>query len=119
MRVGALAAGFGSPSESFRGDMRFPRYFTRFVAGGTRFTPGGFQVPSMIDGGVSWGQYSRIISTNFSFGAGSQLASLSLPGDSFWINRSSEPSALYFKSLRGLTVYLSSGFATKKYSALY
>lgn len=49
------------------------------------FTPGGFQVPSMIDGSVSLGQYNRIIRTNLPAGAGSQLASLSLPGDSFWM----------------------------------
>ena len=47
-------------------------------------TSGGFHVPSRIDGGVSLGQYSRIISTNPPFGAGSQFDSLSLPGDSFW-----------------------------------
>ena len=43
---------------------------------------GGFQVPSMIEGGVSFGQYSRIIGMNCAFGAGSQLASLALPGES-------------------------------------
>lgn len=49
------------------------------------FTSGIFQLPSMIDGGFSFGQYSRIISTNSSFGAGSQFDSLSLPGDSAWM----------------------------------
>jgi hypothetical protein len=46
-------------------------------------TGGIFQVPSMIDGDFSFGQYFRSIRTNLSFGAGSQFASLSLPGDSF------------------------------------
>ena len=30
----------------------------------TCFVAGGFQVPSMIDGGVSFGQYSRIMGMN-------------------------------------------------------
>ena len=48
---------------------------------GTRFTAGGFQVPSRIEGfGVSFGQYSRSIRTNFPVGAGSQFASLSRAG---------------------------------------
>ena len=55
--------------------LRFPVYCICLMAGG-------FHDPSMIDGGVSFGQYSRIIGMNFAFGAGSQLASLSLPGDS-------------------------------------
>ncbi len=49
------------------------------------FTAGIFHVPSMIDGVFSLGQYMRSIRMNFSFAAGSQFASLSLPGDSFWI----------------------------------
>ena len=47
------------------------------------FTGGIFQLPSIIDGGFSFGQYSRSIRMNLSLGAGSQLASLSLPGSSF------------------------------------
>jgi hypothetical protein len=39
----------------------------------------------MIEGGDAFGQYNRIIRTNFPSGAGSQLAVLSLPGDSFWM----------------------------------
>ena len=39
----------------------------------------------MIDGSFSFGQYSRIIRTKLPAGAGSQFASLSLPGDSFWM----------------------------------
>jgi hypothetical protein len=46
-------------------------------------TAGIFQVPSMMDGGFSRGQYIRSIRTNLSFGAGSQFASLALPGDWF------------------------------------
>jgi hypothetical protein len=50
----------------------------------TLTTCGTFQLPSMIEGGVSFGQYIRSIKTKSPFGAGSQLASLSAPGDSFW-----------------------------------
>jgi hypothetical protein len=49
-------------------------YFASLMAGG-------FQLPSRIDGGVSFGQYRRSIGTNLAFGAGSQLASFALPGD--------------------------------------
>ena len=45
---------------------------------------GGFHEPLMIEGDVSLGQYIRSIGRKSPFGAGSQLASLSLPGDSFW-----------------------------------
>ena len=64
------------------------------------FTSGGFHVPSRIDGGVSLGQYSRIISTNAPAGAGSQFCSLSLPGESCWTWRSTDPSALALNLLR-------------------
>jgi hypothetical protein len=37
---------------------------------------------SIIDGSFSFGQYSQIINKNLPFGAGSQLDSLSGPGDS-------------------------------------
>ena len=47
-------------------------------------TCGTFQLPSMIEGGVSFGQYIRSIRTKSPFGAGSQFASLSAPGDSLW-----------------------------------
>src|SRR5262245_7244848 len=70
----------------------------------TSFTSGGFHVPSSSDGGFSWGQYSRIIRTNSSAGAGSQFDSLSLPGESFWTYRSIDPSALALNLLRELTV---------------
>ena len=45
-----------------------------------RFTPGGLQLPSRIEGFVSLGQYMRIIRTNLPGGVGSQLASFSPPG---------------------------------------
>ena len=45
-------------------------------------TAGGFHVPSIIEGGVCLGQYSRIIGMNLAFGAGSQFASFALPGES-------------------------------------
>jgi len=48
--------------------------------------PGGCHVPSpggKIEGGVSFGQYRRIITYMGPSGAGSQLDSLSLPGESF------------------------------------
>src|SRR5262245_9137831 len=54
----------------------------------------------------------RIIGMNSPLGAGSQLASLSLPGDSFWKYSVSDPSGLYLRLLRGLTVNLLSGFGT-------
>src|SRR5262245_53638253 len=54
----------------------------------------------------------RIIGMNSPLGAGSQLASLSLPGESFWKKRVSDPSGLYLRWLRGLTVNLFSGFGT-------
>jgi hypothetical protein len=44
---------------------------------------GGFHVPLRMDGLPSAGQYIRSIRTKSPFGAGSQLASKSLPGDSF------------------------------------
>lgn len=68
------------------------------------FTAGGFQVPSMIEGGVSFGQYRRIMGMNFAFGAGSQLASFALPGESAWRYRSTEPSAFVMNLLRWLKV---------------
>ena len=42
-------------------------------------------MPLMIDGFFSFGQYSRIIRMNLPGGAGSQLDSLSVPGESFWM----------------------------------
>jgi len=82
-------------------------------------TGGIFQLRSRVEVGVPFGQYIRSIRMNRSAGAGSQLASRSLPGDSCCTSMSSEPSALCFSALRGLTVDLFSGFATKNYSASY
>src|SRR5271166_718377 len=65
-----------------------------------RFTGCGVHVPSRIDGGVSVGQYKRITSANFPLGAGSQFASLSLPGESAWTYKSKEPSGFVVKWLR-------------------
>jgi hypothetical protein len=48
-------------------------------------TFGGTQLPLMIDGLLSSGQYKRNIKMNLSAGDGSQLDSLSTPGDSFWM----------------------------------
>ena len=47
-------------------------------------TAGGVQLPSRIEGLFSFGQYMRIIAMKSPFGAGSQLDSLSAPGDAFW-----------------------------------
>ncbi len=51
---------------------------------GTFSSGGGCQLPSRIDGEVSEGPYTRRHRLNVSLGAGSQLASLSFPGDSAW-----------------------------------
>jgi hypothetical protein len=48
----------------------------------TFLTAGGDQLPLMIEGGFSFGQYIRSIRTNLPAGAGSQFDSLSDPGDS-------------------------------------
>src|SRR5574337_1238222 len=75
-------------------------------------TCGGVQLPSRIDGALSFGQYMRSIGMNSPSGAGSQFDSLSLPGESFWKYSVVEPSALVFRWLRGLTVNLFSLFGT-------
>jgi hypothetical protein len=51
----------------------------------TFITIGTFQEPSRSDGSVALGQYNRIIKIKSPLGAGSQFASLSLPGDAFWM----------------------------------
>ena len=54
---------------------------------GAFFTGGGAQAPSpggRMEGAFSFGQYIRIVSRNSPLGAGSQLATLSSPGDSCW-----------------------------------
>src|SRR5262245_18261343 len=61
-----------------------PRQHTRLAYDvATFFTDCGFYVSLMIDAEFSFGQYMRNMSTNLSFGAGSQLLSLSAPGDLF------------------------------------
>src|ERR1700712_3314030 len=50
-----------------------------------------------------FGAYMRMVRLNAPFGEGSQLASLSLPGFSFWKYRSSEPSASYLNGIQLLT----------------
>jgi hypothetical protein len=72
-------------------------------ARGAGFTAGGSHVPSRIEGGVSFGQYKRNIGMNFAFGAGSQLASLSLPGESACRYRSTEPASIAEPELPGGT----------------
>ena len=71
-------------SFSFSLSGRQKAYTKRTTPHSTRSTPGGLQVPLRIEGGASFGQYMRNIGMKSPFGAGSQLASLSLPGDSFW-----------------------------------
>lgn len=51
----------------------------------TFLTGGIVQVPSMIDGLLSFGQYIRSMRMNLPAGAGSQFDSLSVPGESFWM----------------------------------
>jgi hypothetical protein len=51
----------------------------------TFFTAGMVQLPLMIDGLRSFGQYMRSMRTNLPAGAGSQFDSLSGPGESFWM----------------------------------
>src|SRR5271157_5276373 len=67
-----------------------------------RLAAGGVQLPSTIEGGVVVGQYKRMTKTNLPFGAGSQLASFALPGDSACRYMSTEPSGLVMNLLRWL-----------------
>lgn len=76
--------------------------FRGVVASRTTFTGGGCHVPSRIDGGVGFGQYSRSIKTKFPFGAGSQFDSLARAGGSLWMNRSTDPSGFVFHWSRAL-----------------
>ena len=61
---------------------------------------------------AGFGQYIRSIRMKSPFGAGSQLFSLSLPGDSFWNISVSEPSALNAGLFRMLAANRLSGFGT-------
>ena len=85
---------FTDPGGVDRSAMRSGRWERIAVAG---FTPrasgyrhctfstlGGVQVPLMIDGLFSFGQYIRSIGMKSPLDAGSQLASLPLPGDACW-----------------------------------
>ena len=72
------------------------------VGYGTRFAPGGVQLPSRIDGGVVVGQYKRMTRTNFPLGAGNQMASFALPGDSACRYMSTGPPLLVMNLLRWL-----------------
>jgi hypothetical protein len=65
--------------------LSFSLYLTVCSMGGI------FHVPSTIS---FFGQYKRMTTLNESAGAGSQFDSLSLPGESCWIYRVSEPSPL-------------------------
>jgi hypothetical protein len=57
------------------------RYFDAAIPGGCHVPdPGG-----KIEGGVSLGQYRRITRKMVSLGAGNQLASFAVPGESFWM----------------------------------
>src|SRR5215475_8053685 len=69
------------PCPSDRAFGGIPRQQNQLLTFSTR---AGTHEPSSTDGGFSFGQYMRIIGMNSPLGAGSQLASLSLPGDSFW-----------------------------------
>ena len=57
------------------GDRPVPRYWTRWIAGGT-------QPPVSTS---SRGAYSRIVMPSRPLGAGSQFESLPAPGDAFWM----------------------------------
>src|SRR5438094_10216084 len=64
-----------------------------------RTIAGGCHEPSpagKTEGADVFGQYRRITRYISPFGAGSQLASLSAPGESFWICSVREPSAFFF-----------------------
>src|SRR6185503_13930819 len=75
-------------------DARFP---TTAPVQFTRFTGGGIHLLSSIAG---FGQYTRMVMLNSPAAAGSQLASLSLPGESFWTYTSSEPSGSYLRGIQ-------------------
>src|SRR5262245_6812473 len=90
------------PSVWPHGGWSAPMPLPRSVGQLTFFTAGIVHDPSMIEGLLSLGQYIRSIKMNFPGGAGSQLDSLAAPGESFWIWRSTDPSALALRSCRAL-----------------
>jgi hypothetical protein len=61
---------------------------------------------ALIDGDFSFGRYIRRTNMNLSFGAGSQFCSLSLPGDWFWMETSTDPSALVLNLDKALVLEL-------------
>src|SRR5688500_11447320 len=79
-------------------------------------TAGGFHLPVSAS---AVGAYRRIVRVKAPLGAGSQFASLSLPGLSFWKYSSSEPSALVLNGIQLLTAKRLRLFATWKPSASY
>src|SRR6185369_13467192 len=83
---------------------------------GLRTTGGGFHLPVSAS---DFGLYRRMVRLKPPFGAGSQLASLSFPGLSFWKYRSSEPSALYLNGIQLLTAKRPSTLLTWNPSGSY
>jgi len=75
----------------------------------TRVTGGGFHLPVSAS---DFGAYRRMVKLNGPFGAGSQLASLSVPGLSFWKYKSNDPSAAYLNGIQLLTANRLSEFGT-------
>src|SRR5260370_41667553 len=69
-----------------------------------RVTGVGFQVPSSSEGGRSFGQYNRNVSTNGPFCAGNHFDSFSGPGLAAWMYSATVPSESAFKALRWLSV---------------
>src|SRR5262249_5592935 len=80
-------------------------------------TLGGVQVPSTT---AAFGQYARMYSEkSASFGAGSQLASFSAPGDSLCTYNVRDPSSSSFNDLFLVpSEYRLSGFGAKRCSEL-
>ena len=74
------AIGFYPRQQGFARDTNDAKRFNY----GTRVTAEGFQLPSIIDGFLSLGQYIRSVRLKSPSAAGSQFASLSLPGESCW-----------------------------------
>src|SRR3954449_12435628 len=109
-------ASLGEPVTSRSEERAVQRARQEFNAGPalqpTRWTQGGAQLPLRIDGEVAFGQYMRSIGMKSPRGAGSQLLSLSAPGDSAWKYSVVDPSGLVLRLLRGLTVNLFSGLGT-------
>src|SRR5215471_16230930 len=97
-----LGNGGRSRNEQFRQGLQalLTREPQQRTADHTFFTGGIVHVPSRIEGAVSSGQHMRSMRINLPPGAGSQFDSLSAPGESFWIKRSTEPSWLDLRLCR-------------------